>query len=111
MDDELTPPGELCPPAYPVGAGALYWIVCERGNTGVTTTDLAAMIEHWNSSNHPGGPPDGLTTVKDVLDCADALTKGGYLRRQPAGLLERWTPLFRAEKPPMPDEQKRGDTP
>jgi len=103
MDDELA--GELCPPTYPEGAYAFYGIMRDHGLFGVTTVEIVRMVDRWADSDEA---PSGLSTITQVLDCADALTKGGYLRRRSEGLFERWTVDER--KPQMPDEQKRGDT-
>jgi hypothetical protein len=104
MDDELA--RELCPPAYPAGAYALYGIMREHRLFGVTSVEIVRMVDKWADS---GDALSGLNTVTQVLDCADALTKGGYLQRRLEGQFERWT--VHEEKPQMPGEQKRGDTP
>lgn len=101
--------GELNSPAYPSGAYALYRIICEHADTGQSTLNLVEMIDQWASPKHPGGSPTGLNTITQVLDCADALTKGGFLRREPDGLFERWTPLAHGNKRAIPHKRKRSD--
>jgi hypothetical protein len=94
---------------YPPGAYALYYILCQAADSGIGTLDLVEMMNRWQHPEHPDGPPIGLGTITQVLDCVDALTDGGFLRRENDGLLERWTVLERGEKRVIPTRQLRGE--
>ncbi|MFC0434926.1 hypothetical protein [Kutzneria buriramensis] len=93
--------------AYPQGSYALYQLVCGYADAGAGTLDLVALVEGWSRARHHDGPPLGLDTITQVLDCADALERGGFLLRteDPGG--ERWTALLKGAKRQIPGSQRR----
>ncbi|MFC0546948.1 hypothetical protein [Kutzneria chonburiensis] len=98
---------ELSDSSYPEGTYDLYTILCKVADGAVGRVDLVQMVNLWTRPDHLSGPPPGLNTVTHVLACANALERGGFLRRTRDGNSDRWTVLEGGEKRTIPDSQRR----